>query len=177
MYNIEMLLPQFAEMVLYCTKKNKTKPRVIFSVMAFTDDECKLMGSAIKYCSLKHISVSVAGTGTKESVDLDPSEYGIYDVEALGEKVRKLAKKHNGVNMKSNYLRICESCGATLYEDDENKDAVSFVRDLESGTLGYYTKKGNSGEAVPLSLDDVKRKIDKVISLDDLEKKLTQNVK
>ena len=141
MINIEMVLPQFAKMVLNCTKKNKTKPTVIFSIRAFTDKECKLMGSAIKYCSLKHISISVAGTGTGDSVDLDPSEYSVYDVEALGEKVRKLAKKHNGIIMKSNFLRICENCGATLYEDIESKDAVSFVRDLES-------EKGNSGEAV-----------------------------
>ena len=78
MYNIEMLLPEFAKMVHHCTKEDKTKPTAIFCHEAFDDSEIELMGSALKYCSLRHVSVVVIGNEDAETdADVDATDYEI----------------------------------------------------------------------------------------------------
>jgi hypothetical protein len=140
MKNIEMLLPEFAKMVLKVSTQYKIKPRVLFSHNAFSDKEHELMGSAIKFCALKNIGVIVLGekqpdvdevedlsqfvkdmkvmTKVKTDIEIDSEEYSVYDVAALGKKVKNLAKKHESVFIPSKYLRLCENCGGNL--EDEN---------------------------------------------------------
>lgn len=140
MKNIEMLLPEFAKMVLKVSTEYKTKPRVLFSHTAFSDKEHELMGSAIKFCALRNIGVIVIGeqqpnvdsvtdfskfvkdvkniTNVNPKIEIDSEEYSVYDVTALGKKVKNLAKKHESVIIPSKYLRLCENCGGNL--EDEN---------------------------------------------------------
>ena len=61
MKNIEFIIPDFALMVSEICKKEKNRPRIIFSHKSF-DDELQLLGSAIKYCSLKNVTIVVTIT-------------------------------------------------------------------------------------------------------------------
>jgi hypothetical protein len=130
MKNIEMLLPEFAKMVHHCTKEDKTKPTAIFSHYAFDDSEIELMGSALKYCSLRHISVIVVGNVDAETdADVDATEFDITEIKELGKKVKKLAYKHKSVRLISEYFRICDNCGITIGEMEESRNAVTFTRE------------------------------------------------
>lgn len=147
MINIEMALPEFSKMILKVTTEYKTKPRVIFSHHAFNDKENKLMGSAIKYCALRNVGVIVLGqkppdinetsdytkyvkdmkvmTNVQPEIELDSEEYSVYDVEALGKKVKKLAQKHESIIIPSKYFRICQVCGGSLEEDIKRPEEES----------------------------------------------------
>jgi hypothetical protein len=53
---------------------------------------------------------------------------GISEIKELGKKVKKLAYKHKSVKLFSDYLRICENCGITIEEIEDNNKAVTFTR-------------------------------------------------
>lgn len=160
MINIEMVLPEFSRMVHFCTQENKTKPRVIFCEEAFNDEENELLGSALKYCSLKHISVSIIGNESAETdAEVDATQYSIFDVAELGKKVKKLAKKHKAVLLESEYFRICENCGITIEEMNKSRDAVTFTR--EAKNQKYYTKKDGVEKTLSLSMKEVKSIVNK----------------
>lgn len=143
-----MLLPEFAKMVYECSLKSKNKPTVLFCHIAFSDDEYKLMGSAIKHCALKHISVIVVGkTDGKDDIEIDSTDYGVEDVEALGKKVKKLAQIHKAVKIPSYYFRICENCGID-FEDE--------YQTFKQGTQNYYHKIGKVEKFTKLSMQEVK---------------------
>lgn len=148
MKNIDVLLPEFAKMVYKCSLEGKNKPRVLFSHWAFNDEEHDLMGSAIKYCSLQHISIIVVGeTNGKEEVEINVEDYGIGDVESLGKKVKTLAKKHKAVKIPSNYMRLCENCGIDLEDEDQT---------YEQGNQNYYQKNGKKEKVTTLTYEQVK---------------------
>jgi hypothetical protein len=148
MKNIDVLLPEFSKMVYRCSLEGKNKPRVLFSHLAFNDEEHDLMGSAIKFCALQHIGIIVVGKPDgKEDVDIDIREYGIEDVEALGKKVKTLAKKHKSVKIPSLYMRLCENCGIDLEDEDQT---------YKAGNQNYYHKDGKKEKVTTLTIEQVK---------------------
>jgi hypothetical protein len=157
MKNIEMLLPEFAKMVHYCVKENKTKPKVIFCHDAFDDSEIELLGSALKYCSLRHINVIVIGSNDETGepdTEVDATDYDISEIKELGKKVKKLAYKHKSVKLFSDYFRICENCGITIEEIEDNNKAVTFTR--QSKNQNYYMKKDGKEKIISMSINEVK---------------------
>jgi hypothetical protein len=60
MINVQMILPEFDKMV-HRSLNEKSIPHLSFSHTAFKDNEHELLGSAVKYCYLKHINVIILG--------------------------------------------------------------------------------------------------------------------
>ena len=159
MINVEMVLPDFARMVNFCINQNRTKPKVLFSAeMAFSESENKLLGSAIKFCSLNNVTVHCIGNGAKKTTYLDGTDYSVYDVEELGKKVRSLCSKHESVILKAKYWRICETCGEFLDDlDEEGNEVVTFVRDpMNQRNQQYYLRKDGKEKIVSYTLNEVK---------------------
>lgn len=118
MVNIDFILPEFALMVNEICKKEKSRPRVIFSHKAFEKDELQLLGSAIKYCSLKNVSVVVGGSnGNGLNYELDSELYSVNEVELIGEAIKKRVDKFETITILSHFDRACENCGIKLNEN------------------------------------------------------------
>ena len=67
MINVEMILPEFAKMV-HRSLSEKSIPQLSFSHTAFNHNEYELLGSAVKYCYLKHINVIILGEPNTKNI-------------------------------------------------------------------------------------------------------------
>ena len=72
----------------------------------------------------------------------------------MGKKVKKLAYKHKSVKLFSDYFRICENCGITIEEIEDNNKAVTFTRQAKN--QNYYMKKDGKEKIISMSIDEVK---------------------
>jgi hypothetical protein len=123
MKNIEFILPDFALMVTEICKKEKNRPRIIFSYKSF-DDELQLLGSVIKYCSLKNITIVVLGNIKNGlNYDLDSELYSVNEVELIAEAIKKRVDKFEFVTIISHFDRACENCGIKLNENPSFDDS------------------------------------------------------
>lgn len=118
MVNIDFILPEFALMTYEICKKEKNRPRVIFSHKAFEKDELQLLGSAVKYALLKNVSVWVGGNKPNgKHYDLDSELYSVNQVELIGEAIKKRVDNFESIKILSHFDRACENCGIKLSEN------------------------------------------------------------
>ena len=118
MVNIDFILPEFALMVDEICKKEKSRPRVIFSHKAFDNNELQLLGSAIKYCLFKNVTIMVVGNKANgKNYDLDSELHSVNEVELIGEAIKKRIDYFETITILSQFDRACENCGIKLNEN------------------------------------------------------------
>jgi hypothetical protein len=139
MINIDFILPEFALMLNEICKKEKTRPRVIFSHKAFEKDELQLLGSAVKYALLKNVSVWVGGNKPNgKHYDLDSELYSVNQVELIGEAIKKRVDTFESIKIISHFNRACENCGLKLSENHS--------QDFEDSHYSMAYHRHNAGQ-------------------------------
>jgi hypothetical protein len=146
MINVEMILPEFAKMV-HRSLSEKSIPQLSFSHTAFKDNEHELLGSAVKYCYLKHINVIILGEPNtknirnsdengmeKRQIEIEIKEYN-NNLKKLGKDIKGLVNDYFNIYILADYSNLCLNCGAKMAN----------IR-KELGDINYWHKDDNFGE-------------------------------
>lgn len=144
MINVQMILPEFDKMV-HRSLNGKSIPQLSFSHTAFKDNEHELLGSAVKYCYLKHINVIILGEpntnniGSNENVmesrkiEIEIKEYN-NNLKKLGKDIKGLVNDYFNIYILADYSNLCLNCGTKMA-----------IR-KELGDINYWHKDENFGE-------------------------------
>lgn len=146
MINVEMILPEFAKMV-HRSLSEKSIPQLSFSHTAFNDNEHELLGSAVKYCYLKHINVIILGEPNTNNlrsseengmesrqIEIEFKDYN-HNLKKLGKDIKGLVNDYFNIYILADYSNLCLNCGAKM--DNIRK---------ELGDINYWHKDESFGE-------------------------------